>query len=201
MATDNLLENFYKALAEGLPDMVWGFDQNYTLIVANAAFLDMRRGLYKQRLKLGDSLFTQVPEEVVNRWKPLYDRGLRGERIIMDDTRLIEGRLVNVRLSLNPVYDKDGNVCGCMGITFDVTDAMQAEANLSMNQEKFNKILALNKAQLQPKLSRFFALAAQLNQKNTYSIDDQNAMIFMINEELGFISQKLNELEQLLETE
>ncbi|OYU97205.1 MAG: hypothetical protein CFE21_02630 [Bacteroidetes bacterium B1(2017)] len=189
---------FYQALADSLPDMVWGFDENYILRVANPAFFDMRRGLYNSNLKIGDSLFSDVPEEVKNRWQPLYNRGLKGERFMMDDIRIIKGVSTMVRLSLNPVFNEVGEPCGCLGITYDITREAELDLELRNVQSKCKLIHDLNKLQIQPSLSKFFALTEQLNQTSHFSIDDREAMMFMLNQELSHLSVVLNELNKSL---
>ena len=107
-------DKFHQALVNSLPDMVWAFDKDFVIRVANAAFFDMRRELYKSKLKVGDSLFQDVSEAAKNRWLPIYERVLKGERILMDDIRNIQGKETMVKLSLNPVYGDSNEVIGCM---------------------------------------------------------------------------------------
>lgn len=190
--------HFYQALAESLPDMIWGFDENYILRVANPAFFDMRKGLYDSNLKIGDSLFNDVPEEVKERWKPFYDRALKGERFMMDDIRIIKGVSTMVRLSLNPVFNEVGEPCGCLGITYDITREAELDLELKNFQAKCKFIYDLNRLQIQPSLSKFFALTEQMNQKSHFSIDDREAMMFMVNQELSQLSVVFNELNKSL---
>lgn len=191
-------ERFYEALLESLPDMVWGFDKDYVLQVANSAFFDMRSTLYNSNLEIGDSLFKDVSEETISKWKPYYERAVKGERIIIDDTRIINNMPLKVRLSLNPVRDAEGNPCGCVGITYNINREAELENEIKTLEENFKQIQEFNGKNLQNKLASFFTLAGQL-ESNLFSQDDKSAMLFMINQELAIISQQLAELNKLLE--
>ncbi len=191
-------ERFHEALLESLPDMVWGFDQNYVLQMANSAFLDMRSALYNSRLEIGDSLFKDVSEETITKWKPFYERAVKGERIIIDDTRIINNTPLKVRLSLNPVRDAEGNPCGCVGITYNINREAELENEIKILEENFKQIQAINGKNLQIRMRSFFALASQL-ESNLLSSEDNNAIVFLINQELAIISQQLAELNKLMD--
>jgi PAS domain S-box-containing protein len=194
-------DKFHQALVNSLPDMVWAFDKDFVIRVANAAFFDMRRELYKSKLKVGDSLFQDVSEAAKNRWLPIYERVLKGERILMDDIRNIQGKETMVKLSLNPVYGDSNEVIGCMGITYDISAESQLEIQVNQFQKKIDDLEGLYQHQLQPKLAKFFAISQQLSQISNYSADDQAAMIYMINEELGQLNKNLNEFIKLMNGE
>jgi PAS domain S-box-containing protein len=191
-------EFFYKALVDSLPDMVWAFDTNFKLVVANAAFLDMRNSLYGNSLEIGDDIFTHVPEEGVNRWKPIYQRALNGERILQDDTRLIHGSATMRRLSLNPVFNNQNEIIGCMGITYDITYEKSLELNLSEVEDKLNHLNNLTKAQLKEPLANFYNLSNQLLNSKDHSASDQSTMVFLLTEELSKITKKLKDLNNLV---
>ncbi len=186
-------DKFHHALVNSLPDMVWAFDKDFVIRVGNAAFFDMRRELYKSKLKIGDSLFQDVSETAKNRWLPIYERVLKGERILIDDVRNIQGKETMVKLSLNPVYGDSNEVIGCMGITYDISAESQLEIQVNQFQKKIDDLQGLFQHQLQPKMAKFFAISQQLSQIANYSPDDQSAMIYMINEELGQLNKSLNE--------
>jgi PAS domain S-box-containing protein len=193
------LEYFHKSLVESLPDMVWGFDNHYILRVANSAFLDMRNNLYNIELKIGDSLFKGVSDKIIEKWKPLYDRALQGERIILDDSRNINGVNSWVKLSLNPVKDADGHTIGCLGITYDISNEIIQESQLKKVLADYQEVNKIYHHQIASHLIKFFSLFVQLNNTNQFNEDDQNAMIFMINGELSQIGKKLNEISDIIE--
>jgi len=191
-------EFFYKALVDSLPDMVWAFDTNFKLVVANSAFFDMRKSLYGQNLEIGDDIFTHVSEDAVKRWKPLYQRALNGERILQDDSRLILGSATMRRLSLNPVFNNQNEIIGCMGITYDITYEKSMELNLEEIEKKLEHFNTLTKAQLKEPLANFFNLSNQLLNSKDHSASDQSTMVFLLTEEISKITKKLRELNDLV---
>jgi PAS domain S-box-containing protein len=186
-------DKFYQALVNSLPDMVWAFDKDFVIRIGNAAFFDMRYELYKSNLKIGDSLFKDVTESAKNKWMPVYERVLEGERILMDDVRNIQGKESMVKLSLNPVYGESGDIIGCMGITYDISNESQLEIQVNQMQKKMDDLQGLFQQQLQPRFAKFFAISQQLSLIGNYSTDDQSAMVYLINEELGQLNKKLND--------
>lgn len=186
-------DKFHQALVNSLPDMVWAFDTEYVIRVANAAFFDMRRELYKSKLKVGDSLFKEVSEAAKNRWLPIYQRVLKGERILLDDVRNIQGIETMVKVSLNPVYGEGGEIIGCMGITYDISKESFLELEVNQMKMKMDKLNDLYHAHLKQGMAKFYALSQQLTQTSDFSSDDQIAMVYLINEELGILNNKLRE--------
>lgn len=185
---------FHKSLVESLPDMVWAFDSNFKLVIANAAFLDMRNDLYGHQLNIGDDIFSHVTEEAKQRWKPRYEKILNGERIIEEDTRILNGVNVTRRLSLNPVYNDQKEIIGCMGITFDISIEQSLQAKLTEVEEKYQKLMHALNQQIKQPLTNFFSLSSQLLDVHNFNQADQSTMVFLINEELAKIAQKLQEL-------
>lgn len=192
-------EFFYKALVDSLPDMVWAFDTNYKLVVANAAFFDMRNSLYGKPINIGDDIFSHVSEEAVNRWKPLYQKALHGDRIIEEDPRLIQGINMTRRLSLNPVYNNENEVIGCMGITYDITNEAFLEMKLNAALENHNNFIQTIRQQFNLPLANFFNLANNLLDVKNHSQSDQSTMVFMLNEELTKIGNKLKEFKEIID--
>ncbi|MEN9457848.1 MAG: histidine kinase sensor protein [Bacteroidota bacterium] len=192
-------EFFYKALVDSLPDMVWAFDTNFKLVVANAAFIDMRRSLYGKPIKIGDDIFSHVSDEAVNRWKPLYQKALNGDRIIEEDPRQIQGINVIRRLSLNPVYNNENEIIGCMGITYDITNEAFLEMKLTAAIENHHQLIQTIRQQLNLPLANFYNLSNKLLDTKNYSQSDQSTMVFLINEELNKIGNKLKEFKEIID--
>lgn len=191
-------ELFYKALVDSLPDMIWAFDKNFKLVVANAAFFDMRKSLYGKPIHIGDDIFLHASEEAINRWKPFYQKALHGDRIIEEDSRIIQGKNVIRRLSLNPVYGDENTIIGCMGITYDITNEIILEDKLKETEEIHARFIHSIKNQLNLPMANFFNLSNKLLDTETYNHSDQSTMVFLINEELTKIGNKLKELKELL---
>jgi PAS domain S-box-containing protein len=192
-------EFFYKALVDSLPDMVWAFDTNFKLVVANAAFFDMRNSLYDKPIKIGDDIFSHVSEETVKRWKPLYQKALHGDRIIEEDPRLIQGIKMIRRLSLNPVYNNENEVIGCMGITYDITNESFLEMKLNASLDSHHQLIQSLKQQFNLPLANFYNLSNKLLDVKDYSQSDQSTMVFLLNEELTKIGNKLKEFKEIID--
>ncbi len=119
--------NQFKALVDSTFDIIWSFDTNYILTAANQAFFDLRKRVFNSNIKIGDNIFKDVLESRVEKWKPIYEQVLAGNKLYFEDERIIRNKVDYVEINLNPVYDQNGKIVGCMGITRDINAAKKKE--------------------------------------------------------------------------
>ncbi|MDP1725823.1 MAG: PAS domain S-box protein [Bacteroidota bacterium] len=187
-------QNYFKALVESLPDIVWSFDQHYKLTAANTAFFDLRKNTYQQDLEIGDDFFKGVPQAGIDKWKPIYEKVLKGERLIIEDERDVNRQHAFVEISLNPVYNEKKEVIGCMGITHDVTRIYEHEVALNQYRKVVDKIIKSADYSILPKISKILVFSQQLNNPNNKNKDDLATVLFMMNNELLELNKELTHL-------
>jgi signal transduction histidine kinase len=74
-----------------------------------------------------DEIFKDVLESRIEKWKPIYEQVLAGNKLYFEDERIIRNKVDYVEINLNPVYDQNGKIVGCMGITRDINAAKKKE--------------------------------------------------------------------------
>jgi len=127
--------NLY-AIIDNTPDAIWTFDTGFRLMAANKAFFQLRQNVYNRSINIGDSIFKYTSEAAQQKWRPLYERVLEGETLTLEETRVTGGTEVYVEIAMNPVYDDDGRLIGCMGITRDVSARKMAEREIAAYMKK-----------------------------------------------------------------
>jgi PAS domain S-box-containing protein len=195
------IEYYTQALTEGLPDGIWAFDKEFNLVLSNAAFLDLRKTLYGIDLVTGDSFFKGVPENVIQKWLPVYNEVFKGKRIIFEDTRSLQGNFRQVRISITPVHNQQNEIIGCMGITIDISQEKDLEQNLKKLKTSIADITHIFSTTFKQSLLKFFALQEQLSQNFDLDVSEKTEIIRLAAVELELIGsylQKLNELELLI---
>ncbi len=186
--------NYFKALVDSLPDIVWSFDRDYTLTAANVAFYELRKNIYESEIKIGDNFFKDVSLAAIEKWKPLYERVFKGERIIIEDERTVNHQHSFVEISLNPVYDDHKEITGCMGITYDVTRIYEQEVALNQYRKVTDKFIKSTDFTLLPAISKVLNLSEQLGSLNPRDREDFDTILFMLNNELVYLNKELANL-------
>ena len=118
----DLEDHNMKTLIDTYSDWVWSFDTNFTLITVNKAFLEARRRMNKEVLTIGDSIFKYADDKLYKKWLPIYERVLKGETICMEEKRDNNRVEYYVEIYISPVYGKQHEIIGCLGITRDITE-------------------------------------------------------------------------------
>lgn len=185
------LEFYTQALTEGLPDGVWAFDKSYNLVLGNTAFLDLRKSLYGIDLKPGDSFFKGVPELVVQKWLPYYHEVFKGKRLILDDSRNVQGSFRQVRISLSPVYNKSNEIIGCMGITIDISEEKKIANELQQLKATATNLSKSLRGPLKNSLQKLFTLEDQLAHNFNLDTEEKEEIIRLASNELQIIQNSL----------
>lgn len=135
-----LEEHNLKALVNTFDDWVWSFDTNYTLVTANKAFFEARKLVDKEDLRIGDNIFRNIKEHTYRKWRPVYERALKGEVFTFEEKRNNGVYDYFVEIFLSPVYNDSHEVIGCLGITRDITGRKNAQLAIEGYAEKLEEL-------------------------------------------------------------
>jgi PAS domain S-box-containing protein len=135
-----LEEQNLKALVNTFDDWVWSFDTNYTLVTANKAFFEARKQVDKEELRIGDNIFRNIQEHTYKKWRPVYERALKGEVFTFEEKRNNGVYDYFVEVYLSPVYDDSHEIIGCLGITRDITGRKNAQFAIEGYAEKLEEL-------------------------------------------------------------
>lgn len=146
------------AIINNSPDAIWTFDRQFKLMAANKAFFQIRLDAYNKSINIGDDMFLHTPPKARTKWQPLYERVLNGERIFIEEKRLIKNKTTYVEITMNPVYDDAGVLIGCLGITRDVTQHKQAEKEIAAFTQKMETLTFKTSHELRNPITNIMAL-------------------------------------------
>ena len=102
-----------------------------------------------------------------------------------------------MNISLNPVYNDEREVTGCMGITYDVTRIVELETALNQSQQVIDKVIKSSDYKITPIISKIIGLSEQINNTSINNADDISTMLFMLNNELLVLNKELNHLKSI----
>jgi ammonium transporter len=123
------------ALLENTQDFVWSIDRDYRVITLNAAARETFRIVYGGQIEVGVNIIDTIPAgEARDVWKERYDLALGGRQFIVEDTYVIEGAVLDIETSYNPIISH-GQVTGVSCFARDITLRKQTERELQMAKE------------------------------------------------------------------
>jgi PAS domain-containing protein len=185
-----LEEQNFKALVDTYSDWVWSFDTNFTLITANRAFFDARRQINNVDLHLGDNIFKGVKDDICKKWRPIYERALHGEIICFEEKRNNRVYDYYVDIYLTPVYNDDGDIIGCLGVTRDITARKEAQFAIEGYTSKLEEFALKTSHDLRRPIANITGMADMLKNK-------------MLNEEektktVDYIADSVKDLDEIV---
>lgn len=126
-----LSEKRYRLLVDAIPNIsLHLFDHDHRFLIAGGEEI-AKSGFDKNRIE-GRSLVEAYPSEVVRILKPLFDKALRGEATLFEQTY---GDYV-YHQSIIPVYDEQGNIYAGMALSQNITERKRADAEIrKLNEE------------------------------------------------------------------
>jgi len=110
-------------------ESIWSIDKDYNYIITNNHFKAEYYKNFNIELKKGTSVFHNLPQPLIDIWKPKYDKALNGERVVFEFTHYTDEKPNIYKISLNPVIT-DGEICGVSALSINITDRKFAEQQL-----------------------------------------------------------------------
>lgn len=178
--------NQFKALVDSTFEIIWSFDTNFILTAANQAFFDLRKKVFNSNIKIGDSFFKDVLDSRVEKWKPIYEQVLAGNKLYFEDERIIGNKMDYVEINLNPVYNQNGKIVGCMGITRDINAGKKSEIERKNYTKKLEDFAFKTSHELRRPLANILGIVLLL-------MEEKNADQFtLLLEALNISAQELD---------
>jgi PAS domain S-box-containing protein len=125
----NASEQNLSALINNIEDSIWSIDADYRLVTFNATFSDTFEALTGIRVKIGDSLVDHLPSDWRSEDIFLYDRALKGERLVVEQRHDFAHGTRYYEISFNPIQADEG-ITGVAVFSKDITDRHCAHAQL-----------------------------------------------------------------------
>jgi len=180
--------NQFKALVDSTFEIIWSFDTNFILTAANKAFFDLRKKVFNSNIQIGDSFFKDVLESRADKWKPIYEQVLAGKKLYFEDERMIGNQIDYAEINLNPVYNRQGEIIGCMGITRDINMRKKNEIELKEYTQKLEEFTFKTSHELRRPLANILGIVPLL-------MEEKNAEQFSLLLEALSVSTKELDME------
>ena len=107
-------------------ESIWSVDKNYNYVIFNKFFKEAYFATFEVELKRGLSVLKILTPEVLEFWKPKYEKAFSGERIVFELPNMVGDELHIYEVSLNPVFSGE-KVTGVTGLSADITERKKAE--------------------------------------------------------------------------
>lgn len=119
--------------------MIWSVDREFNLLTFNYQFAEYIKKHYGITIKLGSRIFTHSAtpesERTVQRWTPLYQQALDGNRITLEDHRFG----LDFQFSLSPII-QNGQVIGVSIFGDNVTERKSRDRELAEANKKIGEL-------------------------------------------------------------
>ncbi|MGB0581823.1 MAG: PAS domain S-box protein, partial [Limisphaerales bacterium] len=127
------------AVFENTADSILAIDDGYRVVAANAAVSKNMSAVWSEKIKTGKNLLQQMPDEAVAIWKPRFDRGLQGERFLVEERYGEGAQTHDVEVRFNPIRNH-GGIVGVSVFIRDITDRKKSENSLRESEERFRTL-------------------------------------------------------------
>jgi PAS domain S-box-containing protein len=135
-----LTSNLLAAIVESSDDAIIGNDLNSRITSWNKGAEKIFG--YTSGEMLGTSILRLIPADRLGEEHQILEKIRRGERVQHFETqrRTKDGWLINVSVTVSPIYDVGGKVMGVSIMSRDITQRLRAEDSLRESEEKFRQI-------------------------------------------------------------
>ena len=127
-----------RAMINNTTDTYFAIDKNYEVLVANQALINVFLESNVD-LEVGVNILEVLPKDKYDLWKERYDRCLQGEKIELEEERIIADKAVYYSLRCEPIKDDEGTILGVTVVSKDITkqrEALEQVEKLSAELEK-----------------------------------------------------------------
>ena len=172
------------------------------LTAANKAFFDLRKRVFNSGIQLGDSFFKDVPENNIEKWKPIYEQVVEGKKLHFEDERKIDNEVDYAEINLNPVLNGKNEIVGCMGITRDINARKKNEFELKRYNHQLEKFAFKTSHELRRPLANILAIIPLLKEENDLETNNKFLELLRISalqldEEVRLMNETINTNNQI----
>jgi PAS domain S-box-containing protein len=129
------------AVIENTQDSIWSVDREGYLLTLNSSFRREFQRFSGIELKKGDRILDHLQEAEQKIWSELYERALKGERIVKNLQYHYDHISVDTEVSVNPIKDSTGLITGISFFSKDMTERNQATEEISQKSNLLRMLL------------------------------------------------------------
>ncbi len=123
------------AVIENTSDFIWSVDHNYNVVIHNTASSLGFAGLYNTVLSQDSAVLDLLPIDQRDDWQDRFDRVMKGEIMVVEEQHIINGEVIDMEISYNPIIGGSGAVTGVVCSARDITFRKQTERQLQAAKE------------------------------------------------------------------
>lgn len=190
-----------KAMIDNTEDLIWSIDNEFNLISANKAFLTIIKEWIGRSLQVGDNIFENIDNTLVERWKGLYSKALGGEQFVMEQQAEDSHRTVYTETRFNPIRDTNGKIIGVSCFSQDVTSLRTYLQKIEAQNKQLREIAWLQSHKVRNHVASILGLIQVIDLDKSDSDASHYALkgIKQSSEQLDAIIREINEKTQRLE--
>jgi PAS domain S-box-containing protein len=183
-------EHNLRAIVDSYVDWVWSFDNNLTLVTANKSYLEFRQKLNLKPIEIGDKIYKNADEAAYKKWMPIYERSLNGETINFEEKRNLNGEDYYVEIYLSPVFNSAKEIIGCLGITRNITERINAQFEIAGYTSKLEEFAFKTSHELRRPIANIIGMT-NLMSENGLDIAERNKAI-------DYIATSVKEVDEIV---
>jgi PAS domain S-box-containing protein len=120
-------------------DTYFAIDAQYRVMLFNEE-LRKRYLAYQINIEEGMNILETFPPALLTFWKDRYDRALRGEVQHYREERKLPNQTLFLDVTVEPVWDKDKNIIGCLVVSCDITEEEAERKKITEELERLRSI-------------------------------------------------------------
>ncbi len=134
----------HQALINSSTDLMWSIDKNYRIIAFNDVFQKNLELFTGHVFNINDFILSKdyFEEDYLSYWKALYDRGFKGEKVVVEIDSPVKDliELSWYEINIHPMY-KEEEIYGIACFGKDITERKIAVDSLAENEKRYRDIL------------------------------------------------------------
>ncbi len=136
--------NQLKSVIESTDDVIYSINRKGELLVINSAAKNRARKIYDSEIEVGQNFFDQLPIALKPIFEPMLEKVWKGEAVKKTEKVHYEGITLIQELSINPIFDEQGEVTGAAIFSKDLTEIVQRTDMLAQTNANLRAILDNN---------------------------------------------------------
>lgn len=131
------------SLLRSTNDSIWAFDADGVLIACNETARNNFQRNFKAVVHIGDNLFDKLSDEVVEKYRPIFEGSLEGKVFEIEPQIEVDGQTEYFKSRFAPIKSKQGEILGVAVFSKNITKVKKASDALEESEHKY-KLIAQN---------------------------------------------------------